>query len=334
MFFSFLCFAEVTEKEKAIDAEFKQLNDEIITPISNRFDEFSSLTRLISEEMIKMQKNGLVINDTPDNLLKAKEIAKATIRKRIGNERYMALYDTVPGKCDQLTKRPVSAPPFNGSKQIFQKDLLAKLMEIALTYNSANCAAQMRFTVMALKFNWMNKKRLNQPLMFKKMVVVQADPKTGDHLFVLVEGKDGTIFAVDPWFRKVKKVDGATKLSDIASDEMISPYPKPELLTNLFAEFDDNGKVYYDQIYVSEKTQWRLRWDITIGFETLANTYDPAPKQAHQVGDLNYIAHMEDIYNMLKNNMKFTDWTSEYDKLPFTDSEKPKRYEDDRRDDL
>jgi|SRR6185437_61570 len=329
LFFSSWCFA-ITEQEKMIAKEEAELNNEIIRPIAERFDEKSSFTGLISEEMIRMQENGLVFDSTNKEIramevIQAKEIAKRTIYKEIGEKRYKEMSITMPEICEKFSNRSVSDPPFYGSHEKFHKDIVAKYLDAALRYNSANCAIQMRMAVVILEFNRINKIRLNQPLLFDQVVVVRATPKYGDHWFVLVQGKSGTVFAVDPWFRKVIKLKGAPKLSEITTDL----YPNHKLLTSLFA-VRYNGKEYYDEAYVREDTQWSLRRDIATAYNDFVDTDDPAPESPHKVSDLNYIAHMEDIYNMLIKNMKFANWPAKYNELPLI--RKAKGYEDDGRD--
>lgn len=306
MISSSMCFAGQKE-------EYDELRYNVLEPITAHFGDSSSLTKLISSEMIEMQKSGWKIKNPKATSIDMRNEARAAVRTKIGGARFDEMDKTIPGFCKQYTERP-----FHGSKQEWVKDVLATVISVAWDYKVANCEAYIRIVLLALNFNRLNNAQLYSSL-FKEAAVVKAKPPS-DHYFVLVEGKSGTMFAVDPWIGQVTILDGVTKLSAITANPLIKDYPPKTLnkLNKLFESSDDNGVAYYDEIYVGKTTQWILRRDIPIGYEQFVYTYDPAPENAHspeRVIDIQDVKdknlHMEDIYT----HLRFPSWKVEYKKL-------------------
>lgn len=317
VFLTSICFAGQVE-------EYNELKDNVLEPITAHFSDSSSLSRLISIKMIEMQKmNGKVVDPTHIKLMIMKDRARSEVREEVGSKRFEEMDKIIPLFCQKYSKRT-----FTGLQPDFAKDLLTTLVSVAWDYNVANCEAQMRIVLIALDFNRLNYAVRGQKWLFKEAAVVKAKPP-GDHYFVLVQGLSDTMFAVDPWSRKVTILeDTATKLSAISADPLINDYPDPQKkLNKLFEASDDKGIKYYDEIYVRENTEWILRRDVTIGYEQFVNTFDPAPKRAtasdkaidiQEIKDKNL--HMEDLYN----HLEFPSWQVEYKQL-FIKTNVPKR---------
>ncbi|MCC2624323.1 MAG: hypothetical protein K0R14_196 [Burkholderiales bacterium] len=328
VFSSSVCLAGKVE-------EMNELKNNILEPIITHFSDSSSMSRLTSLKLIEMQKaDGKFQNLDTNALTHKRTIAMEKVYKEIGKDQYERLAK-VAIFCKKYTDRP-----FTGTPEESTKDFLLTFVSVAWQNNFASCNIYARTVLLAIAFNNLNNVKQGKSLLFREAAAVQTESGFGDHSFVVVEGMSGTMYAIDPWIREVKILYGAKKLSDIP---FIPPFiysftddNQNKILNKLFrVEGEDKNTWYYDEVYVREDTKWRLRRDMSLSYQLLANNYDPDPdkKGTLQVLDMKYlenylqfstqpvkekknILHMEDIYNQLKPYFEKS-WKAPYEQLFF-----------------
>jgi len=177
----------------------------------------------------------------------------------------------------------------------------AKSQLLAWQLKVSNCLEYSNLAMLAFEFNKMNNILLGKPLNFKEALFINTMNNTGDHIFVLIEGKSGTIFALDPWSRTVVELDPAfINLFSIKpdSDNMIQiPETLNKKLNLLYKD------TYYDVLHVREATKWYL----DVGYSKKVQGF------AHENNN-----DIKDFYNALRpvgDRPKFPQWILDYDEL-------------------
>jgi hypothetical protein len=235
-FSSALCFADAKEEEA-------ELNVAILDPIINHFPEDSSYTRMKSKAILKYEKNKKIQFNKKEayDYIKEKERSGELTSR---DSDYDCLWDTL----DEIDST--------------NSDGFAARWGTSWHMNVIQCSGYANLALITFYFNMMNYKIRGEQPMFNGAVFVGARGDTGNHVFILVEGVSGTIFAVDPWIRKVIRLDGFIKLSPLLSNPQGAVYdlkdPYNGLLNHLFSEEGDNGIRYYDALYVNAGTKWFL----------------------------------------------------------------------------
>jgi hypothetical protein len=241
-FSSALCFADAKEEEA-------ELNVAILDPIINHFPEDSSYTRRMSKALIKWEIDNNIQLKPAAAKNKAQELSKTS---PFNNTDYSCAWSAM----DKI--------------DIYDVDGFAAKYLSAWHMGIIQCSGYAHLALITFYFNMMNYTIQNKKQIFKKAALVGTTKSSGNHIFMLVEGDSGTMFAVDPWIREVKKLSGFTKLSDFSWGVV---YLKPNdniLLRRLFGVADQNGKLYFDEIYVNENTDWYLELDVATKIRCMA----------------------------------------------------------------
>ncbi len=247
VFLSAMCFAT---KEEDIAAEEKELNEAILAPIVGHFPASSSYTWRISEAIIRYERSN------------KKEFSKYEASNYV--EKLLAtpeFKDIDKAVCDWRAISKIDARDVNG--------FVAKL-RLTWRMGIIQCGGYADLAMLTFNFNMMNYQARGVKPIFKSAVFVVALRNNGDHAFILVEGDSGTVFAVDPWVRldkdmsprsgMVERLPGFPKLSTITSwngGVYRLSQEDNDRLNNLFG-YKENGKLYYDGMYVTKHTEWIL----------------------------------------------------------------------------
>jgi hypothetical protein len=274
-----VCFAGPVE-------EWLWLHDEILVPIQSNFNDSSSSTKLISMELIRMQKeDGVIINE--DNIKQMLSLAIENLKnkKKWDPKHFMGNIRNVCGVCN------------HGQTEA---ECAADILQTAWQNKISNCGEYADLVMIALEFNRMNyMKNEGKSFIFRNAVYVKAYTGTGDHELVLVEGISGAMFAVDPWIWKVEKLDNFPKLSEIKYVNLNDS--ANQKLNSLFGELY-NGKKYYDVKYVNESTMWVLHRERSQDTQRYVSNYDPGMKVFYETPRSD-------------GRPKFRSWTTKYDEL-------------------
>jgi hypothetical protein len=266
-----LCFAE------QVDIEETELKSTIFTPIISHFAKEnggnSSISERLSAAIVQMEvdrKNQFTRNDI-DQLIK-----NGTFKNIVNDEKSI--------KCMDMIKE--------GSNDDTPLDFTTRHLKV-WNLKMATCRAYATFVLIAFEFNYMININLHRNLdsyNFKDARIVSTI-EPSDHSIVLVEGKSGTMFVIDPWARKIIRLDSNfTKLSAMLSSKLSD---------------DDNKKLnslysnpYYDAYYVDARTEWKVNNPGSDKITNLVFTCD---------------THMRDFYTALKGS--FSPWTKNYSDL-------------------
>lgn len=293
-----MCFAGETEEEV-------ELNSKVLVPITKYFSESSSLSRLVSLGMIEAQKKDGQIKNATEAELKHTQI----LNEVIGNLDAKRLKEIAETK-DVCKKYLTNAIIGNST------DSYAAFLSNSWAHKAATCDFYTRMVITAFAFNEMNDKilktKLKQPLLFKKIAMIQTAPGTGDHMFVIVEGNSGTMFAVDPWIHKVVKLNDFTKLSSMPDKELYEINLSDANQLNALFGHEYKSKIYYDEYFVGKNTKWLLNRKFNKHAEDFVYNYDNRPHSKVNPLKDNFLT-MKDIYNYLRHN--FPGWQLEYDEL-------------------
>jgi hypothetical protein len=281
-----VCFANALQEEL-------ELNSEILVPIINNFNNSSSFTRLVSLELIEMQRSNKIMVDPNKRDIQLYQKAAQQVRS---NPSLRGAVEGVLSNCRVCLPGQTAGGCFADAHQYYW------------TQKASSCAEYAELVMIAFEFNLMNYVALGkaQEWPFKEAVFVKTSPDTGDHGFVLVEGVSGAVFAIDPWIWRVVRLYNFPKLSDIKGvfvnladvDKTIN---LNQILNSLFAS-PYKGKVLYDGWYVYKNTEWILD---RYSFQKIQN-------YAHE-----YNPYMKIFYDTPKsdNLPKFRRWTKKYDEL-------------------
>jgi hypothetical protein len=116
----------------------------------------------------------------------------------------------------------------------------------------ARCGRLAVFTLMAFEFNVLSNPEIKAN--FRSIRIVAAMARTGDHATILVEGKSGITFVVDPWIKSIAKLPPTfpllSSLTSFNTMFMREEYIKP---INLLFSIP-----YYDVVHVNYDTIWRV----------------------------------------------------------------------------
>lgn len=220
--------------------ELAELQTAILIPITKNFNEDSSLTKKMSKAIINQ------------------EIATKTHYKK---EQIMAvIHGIIRGG---LREEDVDAYAREVSEVCEIEPTVNKLINKYVkswVWKKSNCVNYANFVIVAFEFNQMNKQiTRGEKLLFREARYVETYGNTGMHVFVLVEGVSGTIFAVDPWIHKIVPLPVFPKLSAIHEPIYELSGAENAQLSRLFGVMDKaSGEVYYDVKYVNFDTKWRI----------------------------------------------------------------------------
>jgi len=307
------CFAGEKEKAAELAALKSDILDPIIDPITgnpptvdNPPAASSSYSRLLSLKMIEIQKaRRKKITDKHDMEL-VEKTAEEAIRADIGAARFQ-----------EIQKGYAACSKFYEDIARGSQEAFARYLAEAWIYKNTPCYFYTYMTLTAFMFNHKNSlvPGNGKPWLFKQIVTVMTTPETGDHRLVLVEGKSGTVFVIDPWFPKIEELNGVTKLSEIPYYPSNNAYyPNSEALNNLFGD-SDSGITYFDEKYVNEKTKWVVLWQDVRLFDKWFNedfgTNVDISKSLKE--NKKITVHMEDIYNAFRYD--FPAWQADYKDL-------------------
>lgn len=237
-FSSAACFAGSPDEEE------KELKAAILDPIVNHFPEEASYTKLMSKAIVQY------------------EIDKNTQLDPTGAANLKQEFDKKP---------PFNDPYYKDAKcAIDDIDVGSSTAGFTARYLSIwqnkiiSCGGYAKLVLIAFYFNMMNYQLCAAKPLFKE--AIQISSAGGDHSFVLVEGDSGTIFAIDAFEGKITRLYNFTKLSTMSGKSGLVDLKRQEdneQLTRIFGTADNNGKLYYDVIFVSEKTKWYLNGAVT-----------------------------------------------------------------------
>lgn len=278
-----VCFADALEEEL-------ELNSDILVPIICHFNDSSSLTKCVSTKLIDQQKKDKM-------LLNRFEVLSIYSNVAASLKDYGVKLDAI---------REASACP-KGDKNQLTASGLANSLKLAWELKVSNCGEYSLLVMIIFEFNRMNNYLLGKPLNFKEAMFVTTKGKTGDHVFVLIEGLSGTMFAVDPWIWKVTKLEPSfMKLPDIhkgnhSLDTIDIPAQLNQKINQLYGS-NSKASTYYDMIYLQANTKWNL--DITRS----KKIYDLIHEQNKE---------MKELYDTLRfsDRLRFPQWVMEYDEL-------------------
>src|SRR5579863_3283393 len=161
---------------------------------------------------------------------------------------------------------------------------------------TANCGIYANLVLWAFEFNRVNTIAQGKESRFEMATLAITRPGTGQHVIVLVQGKSGAVFAIDPWIRKVipfNKVipskNFTTKLST-GMRNIALPDSDRIILNFIYSQ------PYYDAYYVDAGTVWVIQIDRSKKMVEMLHMYD---------------SNMEKFYNTLKNS-GFPWWEKSY----------------------
>lgn len=229
-----MCFAGANEEEA-------ELNQAILHPIIDHFLKDSSYTRKISKQIISHEVN---LGKQLDRNEAAEYLENILESEPFTNDAYECAWKAQ----DIIDDR-------------FDSENFAKRYLLAWQNKIGQCYDFTRLALIAFYFNMMNYKIAHPGVtpMFKAAFLTETVGDTGHHLFMLVEGTSGTIFAVDPWAGQVTTVPELTRLPAILSSD------KEDRLVYRLGPHDNKrinllfSQPYYDVRYVNSDTQWRLQ---------------------------------------------------------------------------
>lgn len=261
------CFAGAREEKDALIRY-------IFTPINTHFDEKSSSTVPVSRGLINYQK----IKKCKLNPLEAERLAMSCTDEECNARRTEYL---------RLRGNPQPTVSWFGHSSW----LVWKL-------KAANCNENAYLAKFVFEFNRLNSSEQELPFSsyFKNAFIIHTVPGTGQHDFLMVEGKSGTMFVVDDWSSKVEQLDDSFKglFDSIDYDEDL--HIPQELGAKLNELFKVDG--YYDEIYVNKNTKWIAKVPFSINLEGFTKEYN---------------SYMKKFYNALRHD-GFPYWVS-YDDL-------------------
>lgn len=206
-------------------------------------------------------------------------------------------------KVHEMVKKGYFADTVDDDKFLDCKDELVKLkgkIDVAVyvdnylklwNLKTLTCNMYANITLIAYEFNRMNYEQ-DKPPLFYAASIVYSMPKTGDHGFVLVEGTSGTMYALDPSYKKMAILKNFPKLSNM------SCYGRISLTHSVYLNFTLFRKPFYDVFYINYDTMWRLHAINTQNILNLVHTKNE---------------HMKIFYETLRPN--FPQWKYKYDDL-------------------
>lgn len=288
VFSASVCFAGVKE-----DAEELELNSEILNPINSNFGESASLSRLLSIKLIEMKKKRGEARDSDEEDSRLDE-AESAIESELGLTRVSEMHKIT----DVCEKYAVSVfdPHIDNAVGSFA-------ISLSLSWHKkiANCNTYTNLVMFAFEFNQMNNTLLGKDSRFEEAVIAETNVD-GNHILVLVQGKSGAMFVVDPWIQQVIKLKNVIKLSEVDHSRPTPPYLSSFSLSSLFGQ-RYNDKVYYAEIFVDRNTEWNLNLKSTKTIQDFAHINN---------------SDMKSFYESLdggKPSRKFPVWQLGYDKL-------------------
>lgn len=284
-----LCFAGADEEED-------RLNSVVLAPILKNYTISSSIEGLRHLYIKKAQiaKGRQFSADELDEFLKV--LAK---KPPFNDYKLKCAYEDMRGKWRRDLEHGDSDHE-NSSDDEYPAsaaEIFSENLRMSWNNKMANCGEYAYLVVIILEFNRMNIIRSKMHRFFEKVVLVHSVRGTGDHVFVLVKGVSGIIFAVDPWLRKVKRLEGLNDIpSTLIKDEEIFLNKQENLMLNeqLFKD------PYYDIFYVNKETQWFFDIQTSAAIENYAHTKANG---------------MKELYNILLNYEYEFGWTKSYNKL-------------------
>src|SRR5579863_3098928 len=272
---STLCFAYTADEEEA------ELKSAIFTPIVVHFSKENGANSSISERL-----SAAIIKIEVDNKT---QFTRDNIVKLIKNGAFSDIAnDEQSVKCMDRIKKAGDVDDPTADFVIRHSDVWSLKM--------ATCRAYAKLVLIAYEFSYLININKNLDLTsypFKDARIISTK-KPYDHSIVLVEGRSGAMFAIDPWAKKLIRLDlldpafvklSAMKDSNISNDDnktLNAIYSKP----------------YYYAYYVAADTEWEVDHANSDRIVTL-------------VFECN--AHMRDFYNTLQKS--FPLWTVGYPKL-------------------
>ncbi|MCC2625148.1 MAG: hypothetical protein K0R14_1021 [Burkholderiales bacterium] len=236
IFSSMMCFATIEEDAAAEETE---LREAVLNPIINHFPVKSSYTWRVSQAILEQEKS----EKRQFDIDKAKE--------------YLRELSEMPGFKDTDYNCIWKEITEMGDRDI--NGFVARTI-LAWQTKVIQCGGYADLAMLTFNFNMMNYKAQGISPIFKEAVYAVVVKDTGDHVLILVEGRSGTMFAVDPWIRNVIKLPNFPGLSNINFSNG-KYYLKPQenkQLSSLFASADENGKLYYDVMFVDKYSNWVL----------------------------------------------------------------------------
>jgi hypothetical protein len=248
-FISILCFADAAEEER-------ELNEAVLQPIINHFPEDSSHTRVMSKMLIKYEMDKNI------------QLEPAAAKEKANEFAANPPFNDFDYSCAREAMQDIDTRGIAG---------FAAKWGLAWHMGIIQCDGYARLALITFYFNMMNYRANNEKPIFKKAALVGTVRGSGDHIFMLAQGDSGTMFAVDPWIRVVKKLPNSfVKLSNVGlfTPKELSP-DENKLLTGLFGMADLNGKVYFDGKYVNVNTMWVLEVSLANKIRCMAEMGGP-----------------------------------------------------------
>src|SRR6185437_560192 len=270
------CFATVEE-------EAAELESAIYNPIVKKFpDKESSWSRFLSLGILEKENSA----GKQFSFEEAGDAAEEIVNKPPLNNKVV--------KC--VIKQ---ASEYSGKTN---GEMLRNMITTAWTNQLASCGNFAYMVLVAYAFNEMNNKVLSKPQYFTQAMIIKTTKGTGDHSFVLIKGKSGAIFIVDPWSQKLGVLDIFNKWPD-----QTALLNNKDELNKLFKYTFNGEDYYYDILYVNPNTTtWEFDSISTNWVLEAVTTKNP---------------HMKRLYDLLKIK-NFPLWVNSYDEL-FQGSDSP-----------
>jgi|GEM_PF-2530169 len=250
--------AMMVNGEKLAPGEELELLNTLLSPITTNFTDKSSLTKLLSNKIIESQINAKRAF-TIDAIGELVEKVKAD--PEFNDENRKVIDDAI------------SCTSGSSKSELFARKYIKNWQN-----SVANCRDYVDLVLIAFNFNMMNIKAQGKIPRFQGAVYIKTIGDTGDHGLVLVQGKSGYVFVVDPWLRKIINLgpDFFEFLTDMDNEKLnVLPDAYNLLLNRQLGTFDkDTKKTYYDVLYVGPKTKWTLDRVHTSLLYTIAHTRD------------------------------------------------------------
>ncbi|MCC2644237.1 MAG: hypothetical protein K0R94_15 [Burkholderiales bacterium] len=191
--------------------------------------------------------------------------------------------------------------------ELVSSKFFAEGAKTAWDMKSGTCNDYADLVKIIFEFNILNDEENDTPSFFTKAIYIKAEadegrhtPTSGNHVFILIQGKSGTLFAVDAFENQIKRL--RTNFLDTIKDEEDKDGRgvklSPEVSKKVTELFSQDG--VYDILYIRPKTQWLVTPLFSKLRRNQIRTYDPS---------------MAKLYKSLQS--QFKGWFDYYELKPF-----------------
>ncbi|MCE3268902.1 MAG: hypothetical protein K0R49_1154 [Burkholderiales bacterium] len=193
-------------------------------------------------------------------------------------------------------------------KELLSANFFAEEAKTAWDMRAGTCNDYADLVKIIFEFNMLNDEENETPSSFKKAIYIKAEadfsshpPSSGNHVFILIEGNSGTVFAVDAFENKITRLrtNFIATITDKDDPEGKGVKLSKGVSTELTELFSQHG--HFDQIFIRPQTRWRVMPAFSTLRRNQIRTYDPS---------------MAKLYKSLQFQ-QFKGWFDYYELKPF-----------------